>query len=303
MRKTHCMKTYLTATAALLAVSVQAQTSGPGHPGIGNSPGTFQLPGATSSSIQVTTPDSAAISVAPPITNPDLSPVPHTPIGTPSASGGTITDQLRTESSFPSSRDWETGSANRAVNQNEAGRRLTPLPETVPTLPPIQGDPSTSIHGTTPATQSRSTLDGSGVSGTGATPTPAIPSDLNTTGVNTPARVPEKPLDKALTAKIRAQLTEVPQSAAARLSPETIRDLRITSQGGKIILEGNVNSAAQKQLAEVEARRVPGVVAVENHLNVHDTSLGAPATGQTGQGQSSTPPVKADHPEIAPDFK
>jgi hypothetical protein len=303
MKKANCMKPILTATAAAaLALAVQAQTSGPSHPGPGALPGTFQLPGATSSSIQVTTPDSAAIKVAPPITNPDLSPVPHTPIGTPDARGGTITDQLRTQSSFPSSRDWETGSAERALNQSGEGRRLTPLPDAAPTLPAIQGASNTKIQGTAPAMQSRSALDGSGVSGTGTTPAPAMRSDLNTTGVNTPARVPEKPLDKALTAKIRAQLTEAPQSTAARLTPETIRDLRITSQGGKVILEGNVASSAQKQLAEMEARRVPGVIAVENHLNVRDTSVGAPAAGQTGQGQSSASPSKGEHPEISPDF-
>jgi osmotically-inducible protein OsmY len=125
---------------------------------------------------------------------------------------------------------------------------------------------------------------------------------LNTTGVNTPPRVPEKPLDKALSAKIRAQLSDVPQSAAARLSPETIRDMRITSEGGKVILEGNVKNDTQKRLAETEARRVPGVVAVENRLNIRDTSIGAPASGQTGEGQSQKQPVKADHPETSPDF-
>src|SRR3989440_5472111 len=61
-----------------------------------------------------------------------------------------------------------------------------------------------------------------------------------------------------------------------------------------ISLEGNVNSVAQKQLAEMQARQVPGVVAVENRLNVRDTSIGAPATGQTGRGQSASPPVKAE---------
>jgi hypothetical protein len=297
------MKRYLTSIAALAAFSVQAQTSGPSHPGPGASPGTFQTPGSTSSSIQPTTPDSSAIKVAPPITNPDLSPIPHTSLGTPDATGGTITDQLRNESSFPSSRDWENGTAaERALNQSDAGRRLTPLPDMTPNLPTIQGGGGAAIRGTGPAIPNSSTLNGSGVSGTGTTPEPAVPSDLNATGVNTPPRVPEKPLDKALSAKIRAQLSAVPRSAAARMSPETIRDMRITSEGGKVILEGNVASTAQKQLAEMEARRVPGVVAVENRLNVRDTSIGAPATGQTGQGQSEKPPVKADHPEISPDF-
>jgi len=296
------MKHYFTVTAALLALSAQAQVSGPNRVGPGTSPGTFQSPASTSSSIQQTTPDSAVISVSPPVANPDISPVPQTSIGTPDARGGTITDQLRDRSSFPSSRDAETGTAaERALNQSEQGRRLTPLPELTPTLPPIQGGGST-IRGTAPAIPKSSTLNGSGVSGVGTIPEPAMRSDLNTTGINTPPRIPEKPLDKALSAKIRAQLSQAPQSAAARLSPDTIRDLRITSEGGKVILEGNVNSVAQKQLAEMQARQVPGVVAVENHLNIRNSSIGAPATGQTGQGQSDSPPVKADHPEISPDF-
>lgn len=302
MEKSNFMKrSFVTAAAAVVAVSAQAQLSGPNRIGPGTSPGTFQTPGSTSSSISVTTPDSSAISVAPPTPNPSLSPVPQTPIGTPDATGGTITDSLRSRSTFPSSRDWETGAATRrALDQSEADtRRLTPLPDATPTLPPIKGGGSGAIPS--------STLDGSGVAGVGTTTsTPKVPSDLNTTGVNTPPRVNEKPLDKALSAKIRAQLSQVPQSAAARLSPETIRDLRITSDGGRVILEGNVQSPAQKQLVEHQARQIPGVVAIVNRLNVRDISVGAPATGQTGSAQSQSgldaAQKRANDASIAPDF-
>jgi hypothetical protein len=287
MEKGNFMKHYLTVTAALLAFSAQAQVSGPSRPGLGTSPGTFQTPESTSSSIQITTPDSAAISVSPPIVNPKLSPVPRTPLGTPDATGGTLTDSLRSRSTFPSSRDAETGHAD-ALNQSETdARRLTPLPDITPRLPAIQGGGST-LNPATPTVPPSQ---------------PAMRTDLNTTGINTPPRTTEKPLDQALSAKIRAQLSEVPRSAAARLGPETIRDLRITTQGGKVILEGNVDSAAQRQLVEMQARQVPGVVAIEDHLNIRQPSVGSPATGQTGQGQlNPSQDIKADHPEIAPDF-
>ena len=281
------MKGYLAVAGALLAFSAQAQTSGPSHPGPGSLPGTFQTPGASSSSIQIATPDSAAISVSPPMVNPKLSPVPHTSLGTPDATGGTLTDSLRSRSTFPSSRDWETGRAD-TLNQSEAdARRLTPLPDSAPRLPAIQGGSST-INPATPTVPSAQ---------------PATRTDLNTTGINTPPRAPEKPLDQALSAKIRAGLSEVPRSAAARLGPETIRDLRITSQGGKVILEGNVDSPAQRQLVETQARQVPGVVAIENHLNIRQASVGSPATSQTGQGAlNPSQDIKADHPQTSPDF-
>lgn len=303
MKKGSFMKGYLTAAAALLAVAAQAQTSGRSHPGPGSSPGTFQTPGATSSDIRITTPglatpDTSTINVAPPIVNPKLSPVPHTSLGTPDSTGGTLTDSLRSRSTFPGSRDAETGAD--ALNQADEARRLTPLPDITPPLTPIQGGGTTiqgggaTIRGTGPATPQTQTL---------TPPAPAMPSDLNTTGINTPPRTPEKPLDQALSAKIRSQLTEVPRSAAARLGPEMIRDLRITSQGGKVILEGNVNSAAQRQLVEAQARQVPGVVAVENRLSIQQPSVGSPATSQTGQGQlNPSQDIKADHPRVAPDF-
>jgi hypothetical protein len=290
------MKYCLTATAALLALATQAQVAGPNRPGPGTSPGTFQTPGSASSSIQattpdpaapqITTPDSAAISVAPPIANPAAGPLPRTSIGTPDATGGAQTDSLRARSSLPSSRDWETGAVGGA--RDTTSRRISP-PDITPPLQPIEG--------------ARSGVRGSGLTNSSALPTePALPTDLNTSGVNTPARINEMPLDRATSAKIRAELSQSPRNGTARLSPETIRDLRITSQGGKVILEGAVNSPAEKQLLEMQARQVPGVVAVENRVNVRDTAVGAPATSQTGQQQQKDGAASSEHPEISPDF-
>ena len=85
-----------------------------------------------------------------------------------------------------------------------------------------------------------------------------------------------------------------------RLSPETIRDMRITSQGGKVILEGNVGSAVEKQMIEVQARRVPGVVAIENRLTVRQRNVGAAATSQSGQSPRNASDLNDDHPAPSP---
>lgn len=301
------MKQYLTATAALLVVGAQAQLSGPNRPGPGTSPGTFQTPGSTESSIQVTTPDTANIRVAPPIANPSSGTVPRTTLGTPDARGGALSDSLGSRSSFPSSRDWETGTpGGRAATQSES-RRLTPVPgdagaSSSTDLSTIDGARN-AVRGTgsTGTTIPNSTSAAQAASGTAAEP--ALPTDLNTSGINTPPRASEQPLDKALSAKIRAQLSETPAKGMARLSPETVRDLRITSQGGKVILEGKVGSPSDRQLVEASARRVPGVVAVENRLAVNNRSVGAPATGQTGQSRQNASDLNEEHSATSPDIK
>jgi hypothetical protein len=307
------MKRYLTATAALLAFSAQAQLSGPNRVGPGTSPGTFQTPGSTASSIQTTTPDSAAISVAPPVANPRTGPLPRTSLGTPDATAGTLGDSLRSRSSFPTSRDWETGVGASATTEiGTDSRRLTPPPSTInpnlsPTLPTSPTPPAVttpvppSVTSPVPPASTRVTPSTSGVSPT--TPVPAMPSDLNTTGVNTPARTAEQPLDRALSAKIRADLSQMPARATIRLSPETIRDMRITSQGGKVILEGNVGSVVERQMIEVQARRVPGVVAIENRLAVRNRAAGAPATGQIGQSPRNASDLNDDHPALSPEIE
>ena len=306
MEKGIFMKRYLTATAALLALSASAhaQLSGPNRPGVGTSPGTFQTPGSTASSIEVTTPDSSAISVAPPIANPRVGPQPRTSLGTPDATAGTLGESLRNRSAFPSSRDWEIGVGAPATTEiGSDSRRLTPPPSTInPNLPPIGGS-STSISGSSTAPGSSRIAPPISGGGSGSTTQPRpLSSDLNTTGVNTPARVNEQPLDKALSAKIRAQLSQTQNRASTSLAPEVVRDMRITSQGGKVILEGNVRSAAEKRMVEMEARRVPGVIAVENRLTVRNQNTGAPAAGQIGESPRNTSDLNDDHPALSPEI-
>lgn len=309
------MKAYLTATATLLVFSAQAQLSGPNRTGPGTSPGTFQTPGAAESSVQITTPDSAAISVAPPIPNPVTGPQPRTSLGTPDATAGTLGDSLRARSSFPSSRDWETGVGTSATTEiGTDSRRLTPpstlnpnLSPTLPTTPtpPAITTPVPPVTSPVPPASTTVTPSTTGISPT--TPLRAMPSDLNASGVNTPARSAEQPLDRALSAKIRAELSQMPTRPTMRLSAETVRDMRITSQGGKVILEGNVGSAVEKQMIEVQARRVPGVVAVENRLTVRNRSAAGAAPvgefGRSGQSPQNTSDLNDDHPALSPEIE
>jgi len=237
---------------------------------------------------------------------------------------------LRDRTAFPSSRDWETTSG-----VNDQRRRLTPIPDrtlpdvtpdlgtiqgadstirggstTIPTSPTINSQ-TTGIAPTSPGINSPTTgvaptspTVNSAISGTApTTPLPPMRSDLNTTGVNTPPRASEQPLDQALSAKIRAEMSQTPARGMARLAPETVRDLRITSQGGRVILEGNVRTPLEKQLVEAQARRVAGVVAIDNRVTVGNRSVGGPATGQTGQSRQNSSDLNDDQPATAPDLK
>ena len=316
------MKRYLIATAALVALSAQAQLSGPNRTGPGASPGTFQQPGSTDAAIQTTTPGLTPPTTSPGITSsspirpqarPDPGPIPRTSIGTPDATDRALTDSLRSRSSFPSSRDWEGAGA---PPQTKVGRdldttRLTPLPDVTPALPAIRGS-ETTLDGTRPAlpppTQNRAGLGGE-LPRAGAT-------DLTPSGVNTPSRVEEKPLDRALTAKIRAQLSQAPTGVDSRMriAPETVRDLRISTQNGRVVLEGSVSSQAEKELIERRAREVHGVANIENRLTVRSPTSpnsGAPATGEIGRssqgtvsGQSSQnrSDLDDDHSDFQPDL-
>jgi hypothetical protein len=293
------MKKQILATAALLALTAQAQVSGPNRPGPGTSPGTFQQPSAAT-----TTPDTSGTIAAPvpditaPV--PDITtPVPQTRIGTPDATArGTEpfrSDVINRNGSVNDSRDWERSLGAPGQNQNGSGR-MTPPPDITPTPRPLD-DKSTFNRSSIP----------------GASTTPRVGSDLNTSGINTPPRMNEQPLDRALSAKIRAQLSQTPpagKTPAVRVSPETVRDLRITSQNGRIVLEGNVASQQEKDVIEVRAKEVQGVAAIDNRLKVRNQSQGAPASTQTGQSEQTprsgqTPrnssDLNDDHSELTPD--
>lgn len=140
--------------------------------------------------------------------------------------------------------------------------------------------------------------------------------DLNTTGIAVPPAVPERPLDRALSAKIRSRLSET-GTAAEALSPAVVRDLRITSQNGRVTLEGTVTSDAEKRAIEMRARQVAGVGDINNRLQVRGQgtapaapsptfkpSSGAPASSEAGAGASVEAENDLDlddrHSEILP---
>jgi hypothetical protein len=302
------MKKEFIAAAAFLAFGVNAQLSGPNRPGPVTSPETLLTPPELPPAVRS---ESITNSPRPGILTPDTSPAPgstavtppRTSIDTPDATVG-ITDPFRSTSptnrpggSINDSREWERNVGGPV--SGELGRdqqRLTPPP----VEPPVE-----------PVNPDTSELDRSGLSG--GPQAPKIPSDLNTTGVNTPPRMAEQPLDRALSAKIRAQLSTAPPvgQPVVRIAPEMVRDLRITSQNGKVILEGNVNSEREKEMIEFRAKEVQGVASVENKLKVRNQATGAPGSTQTGQSQQpaeasgQTPQNSSDlqdeHRDITPD--
>jgi len=295
-------KEFLTA-AALLTFGVNAQvsgTSGSGAAGVGAAAG----PGTSSGTLQTppapvtTAPGPITTAPRPFTTSPQpgsvATPQPRTPLGTPNATAG-ATDPFRTPASptlrdsINDSRDWERGVGGPAqgdIGEDRRGR-LTPPPDIVPPVRPL--------------------------SGTGTTTTPGLTSDLNTTGINTPAAIPERPLDRALSAKIRSQLSLTPRSlgtvprtgeTAATVSPETVRDLRITSQSGTVMLEGTVGSEAERVAIEAQARRVHGVANIQNRLTVRNPlPVGAPGAVQSGQVQQTPDLSTGQTPQNSTDLK
>jgi osmotically-inducible protein OsmY len=53
---------------------------------------------------------------------------------------------------------------------------------------------------------------------------------------------------------------------------QSVPPIHIIVQGGHVTLEGVVNSEADRNLAEIKAKQIPGVFSVTNHLQVANTS-------------------------------
>lgn len=189
------------------------------------------------------------------------------------------------------------------------GRRVTPPPNFVPVPHPLGDTSSTGTLGSPNSTTvNPGTAGGSQAAKVGS----KMGSDLNTTGVNTPPRAPQQPLDQALSAKIRAQLSQTPlgEKPAVRLNGDAIRDMRITSQNGRIVLEGMVNSPPERDLIDARVREVQGVAAVDNRLKVRDQNVGAPASSESGQAQQgrtsgeskqNSSELNEEHSGVSPD--
>ena len=266
------MKKQFIAAATLLAIGVNAQVSGPNRPGVGTSPGTFQTP-------------TAPRDLPPPVpSDPSISPQPgaittsppRTSIDTPNATSGAVdpfratTPAIRPGGAINDSRDWERNRATSGDIREDFRGRLTPPSDLVPPARPLTGMRTNSLG--------------------------RIGSNLNTSGVNTPPAVPEQPLDRSLSAKIRSELSMTPRvpgptyragDKALSVSPETVRDLRITSRNGRVVLEGKVRSETERAFIEQQARRVQGVANIENRLTMVDQAVGAPGSVQSGQSQKA----------------
>jgi hyperosmotically inducible periplasmic protein len=66
--------------------------------------------------------------------------------------------------------------------------------------------------------------------------------------------------DSFLTTKVKAEL--------AKDKGTNARDIHVTTKDGVVMLDGTVASQAEKELAEHDAKRIKGVVAVHNGLTV-----------------------------------
>ena len=66
--------------------------------------------------------------------------------------------------------------------------------------------------------------------------------------------------DSYITTKVKAELAKDKGTKA--------RDIHVTTKDGVVMLEGSVGSAAEKELASQDARKIKGVVDVKNGLTV-----------------------------------
>jgi hyperosmotically inducible periplasmic protein len=76
------------------------------------------------------------------------------------------------------------------------------------------------------------------------------------------ARTDHPVKDSYITTKVKAEL--------AKDSATKARDIKVTTKDGVVALSGTVNSKAEKEKAETDARGVKGVVDVNNGLEVKE---------------------------------
>lgn len=66
--------------------------------------------------------------------------------------------------------------------------------------------------------------------------------------------------DSFITTKVKAELAKDKGTKA--------HDIRVTTKDGVVMLDGTVTTQAEKELAERDAKKIKGVVAVHNGLSV-----------------------------------
>jgi hypothetical protein len=124
---------------------------------------------------------------------------------------------------------------------------------------------------------------------------------LNTTGVPSGNSLAGQPLDRALTAKLRAQLSQSPRPGMAAISPETVKGLNIRTDKGRVILQGEVKDEAMRDAIIRSASQVPGIGDIDDRLTIQNRpNIGAPAGAQTGQSPQNELDLNDSHPELIP---
>ncbi|MDB6039047.1 MAG: hypothetical protein JWM99_2888 [Verrucomicrobiales bacterium] len=104
----------------------------------------------------------------------------------------------------------------------------------------------------------------------------------------------EGPLDRALTAKVRATLASR-DSGSSATGPSSRSDIEVSSFHGVVTLRGKVNSQAEKQALVDKVQSLGGVTIVKNELQITappNLNQGSPAHGESNQGSGNIPKTK-----------
>jgi len=82
--------------------------------------------------------------------------------------------------------------------------------------------------------------------------------------------LPPSPSDDRIRTAVARSIFDAP--GLFPYAMESVPPIHIIVQGGNVTLEGVVNSEADKNMAEIRAKQVPGVFSVTNHLQVASQS-------------------------------
>jgi osmotically-inducible protein OsmY len=110
------------------------------------------------------------------------------------------------------------------------------------------------------------------------------------TGQESHAAQKEGPLDRALTAKVRASLSR--EAGSSAIGPSARSEIEVSSFHGVVTLRGKVNSQAERQALVDKVQNLGGVTIVKNELQVTappNVDQGAPAQSDTETGSGPKP--------------
>ncbi|MFL6301694.1 MAG: BON domain-containing protein [Terriglobales bacterium] len=82
--------------------------------------------------------------------------------------------------------------------------------------------------------------------------------------------LPPSPADDRIRTAVARSIFDAP--GLFPYAMESVPPIHIIVQGGNVSLEGAVNNEADKNMAEIRAKQVPGVFSVTNHLQVANQS-------------------------------